>query len=432
MDSQGIVPFIHQNQICRAPWVYRDIEYFFLIGGYGCGKTASDVFFLLSLCQKYYSTPITIGVGGATITLLRKTLVQEFEKMLIMSGTTFTDDKNSSLITVGCVTIILIALEQPQLIFAYNFSVFLGDELDELPASKAMEAFKAIQERTRVVLPDGRAPFSVFSTTAQGFAGTYTIVETLRELKQKFVLVRGLTKNNTSLSPSYIKRLYSLYTDNERLAYLEGFFVNLNTGRVYGDYESAHCMTPFVKVNEGDVVHIGQDLNAGFSKGVAIIQRGEQLIIVASFSFGNIAHAPRLIRNAFPMNRILWYPDASAKEIMNGYTAEIKAEEIELRIGSVNPSVVERIFIVNKMFRCDHLKLSSHLKDLDTILKTRQYDDVGKPEKGKGTLAPDHFGDALEYVTWRLVSSIPLFRDLWMLTRTARQEEAKQMTRRSA
>lgn len=422
----------HQKQLIRAPWIRPEIEYFFMIGGYGCGKTSGDVFLILSLCRKYENTGIQIGIGGTTITLLRKTLIGELERILIMMGVPFTDDKNANIIKIGEVMLVLIATEQPNLIYAYNFNIFICDEIDELPADKAIAVFTAIQERTRKVLPDGRIPFSVFTTTAQGYSGTYAIVENLRRLGQKFVIIRGLTKDNLSLSKTYVDRLYSLYDENERLAYLEGKFVNLNTGRVYGDYDASVNMSaaPF-ETDEIELVMIGQDLNTGFSKGVAVTKRDKQIRIVKTFSFAQIAHAPRIIRNAFPMNPIVWYPDASGKEVMTGYLEEIRSHDIMLRMGTVNPNIVERIFFVNKLFKTRRMIIGKDCIDLDTALKTRQYDELGKPEKGKGALAPDHLCDGLEYVVWRVVSSDSDFRDLWSLSRTARAKDPS-VTRQAA
>jgi len=424
MATQEMELWIHQEQLLQVPWAYRDLEYFFLIGGYGCGKTSGDVMLLISLCQKFYKTPITIGLGGTTITLLRKTLVAEFQRMLIMTGSAYSDNKQDNIMRVGAVEIVMVALDQPNLLYAYNFSIFIADELDELPQDKAQQAFTAIQERTRKTLPDDRLPFSVFTTTAQGYSGTYAIVEMLKQLRQPHIIIRGETKANKALSAAYVKRLYSLYNENERLAYLEGRFVNLNTGRVYGDYDSARDSIDMFDMDSIQIVEIGQDLNTGFSKAVALTKRGGILYIVKTFSFAQIGSAPDIIRAAFPIQKVIWYPDASGKEIMTGYLEEIRSHDIDLRMGSVNPAVVERIFFVNKMFKTGRLKLfKKNCRDLDIALKTRQFDDLGKPEKGKGSTSPDHLCDALEYGIWRIVSGDRDYYDLWELSRTAKKKE---------
>jgi hypothetical protein len=64
-----------------------------------------------------------------------------------------------------------------------------------------------------------------------------------------------------------------------------------------------------------------------------------------------------------------------------------------------------------KMFECPE----TH--ELSEALKTRQYDDSGKPEKGKGEKSPDHFCDALEYVLYRIVNSDSDFMELKELSR---------------
>ena len=412
----------HQQQLIAAPYARTDVNNFFLIGGYGCGKTSGDVFMLFSLIKRYEGTPISIGVFGITITFLRKTLIAELMKYMTITGTKYSDDKNSSTIQIGTTTLYLIAMEQPSLIYGYNLNIALIDELDELSADKCIEAYKAIKERTRIVLPDGRSAYTIVTTTAQGYSGTYTVIESLKDAGQKFVLIRGRTEDNKALSQEYKDTLYALYDENERLAYLEGYFVNLNTGKVYGDYN------PDVNLGKGNIdysnaqsIHVGQDFNAGFSKGVALVKIGKILHAVKNFNFKQIQHAPSILRSSFPSQDVYWYPDASSKDIMAGYVKEVRENDIEVRIGSVNPPIVERIMFVNKLFKTQRLVIDPACRELDIALKTRQFDDAGKPEKGRGENATDHVADALEYVSWRMVLSDPDFSDLWLLSRSAKK-----------
>jgi hypothetical protein len=409
----------HQQQLIETPFKYPNIEYFWLIAGYGSGKTTSDVYLLLSLCKRYFDYPIKIGVLGITITLLKKTLIGDFIRFMISSGIEYTFDKQENVVRVGKVEIFLVALENPDDVYAHNFNISLVDELDELRMDKAIAAFKAVQERTRVTLPDGRKPFSVFTTTAQGYSGTYKILEDLKIAKQPYVKIRASTRDNLSLNSSYVDRLYSIYDENERLAYLEGYFVNLKSGRVYGDYEPSTCYVDDVEISDTDELMIGQDFNAGYSKGCVLVKKDKILYVVKNYSFPQIGHAPTIIRNDFPLNPITWFPDASAKEIMAGYSSEIRNAGIQVRIGASNPSIVERIFFVNKLFKMGFLKVCKKAKSMDTALRIRQFDDAGKPEKGSGELAPDHDCDSLEYPIYRIVSSDLDYLPLWQLSRSA-------------
>jgi hypothetical protein len=408
-------PLAHQEKIVVAPQVYRDIGDFFLIAGYGSGKTWALVWLVLTIASMY-EEPVTVGLFGPTITFMEKNLLNEVFVFCHQNSIQYRYNSQKSVLLLGNAIFYIIATSLPKLIYGYTLQIGISDEHDELPQEIAVEAYKAIKERCRKPLPDGRAPYAVFATTAQGYKGMYTIVEDLRKKKRPFYLLRAKTKDNTHNDPSYVENLYAIYNENERRAYLEGEFVNLTTGRVYAQYEPAKVdLQEAIKIEPNETIHIGQDLNSGFSKGTAYVVRSGKAYAVKTFSFPVIGDAPRIIRAAFPVNRILWYPDASGKEIMQGYVSEIRSQNIELRMGTINPPIIERIFFVNKLMELGRLLISPDCEDLKMALKVRQFDNTGKPEKGKGEAAPDHICDSNEYVIWRLVSSLPEFFDLFQV-----------------
>lgn len=417
-DENNITPFIHQRQIVLCPRLLQEYDWFILAGGYGCGKSFSIVLCILDIVRRYNGKDIAVGIGSITITLAQKTIYKDLEAILKRSHSQYEYNQKDNILTIGTVKFFFIAIEQPGNIYAYNLHIFLCDEIDELSQSKVLEANKAIRERTRLMLPDGRIPYIMYFSTVQGYRGLYNVVKTLKKSNQKFIIVRGLTKDNTTLAKSYVDSLYKLYDENERLAYLEGRFVNLRAGRVYPNYDEDKSMCDAFEILENDVVYVGQDLNSGFSKAVAVVKRNKKLYIVHAWSFEDIGSAPAIMRMTFPKNRILWFPDASSKEILKGYKTEISAHGIELRMGSCNPSIVDRIFYINKLFKLGLLFIvNGKTEIISEALKTRQYNDLGNPEKGKGEKAPDHACDALEYVIYRLVRSDADFLELESLSR---------------
>jgi hypothetical protein len=422
----GVALWRHQEQLIELPKLRRDIEFFFMLAGYGAGKSFGGVMLIIDIAEQYQGKRVMVGVGGGTITLLRKTLLADLFRICMTWGVAYTYNKNEEIVTIGTVSFVIISTESPERIYAYNFSIFICDEIDELPQVKALEAFKAIQERTRIILPDGRIPFSVFMTTAQGYRGTYQIISELKERGIRYRLIHGKTADNLALPRAYVKRLYSIYNEVERMVYLEGQFANLTTGRVYYDYdEEKHKLkvVPF-EITPSDVIHVGQDLNAGFSRGTAVVMRGNVIYAVKNWSFENIGHAPKMIRNDFPSNAIRWYPDATGAEIIAGYSTEIREAGLALWMGTINPSIVDRIFFVNKLFKTGRMFLLPGCSPLSMALKVRQFNDAGDPEKGKGPTAPDHYCDGFEYVVWRMVLSNVAFRDLLMATRAGRAQGA--------
>ena len=419
-NDKLIQPFVHQKQIVNAPLLYPEYDWFILAGGYGCGKSFSIVLCILDIAKRYQGQDISVGIGSVTITLAIKTIIKDLRVILKRSHSRFEFNKKENILTIGTVQFFLIATEQPGDIYAYNLHIFLCDEIDELSQSKVLDANKAIRERTRLMLPDGRIPYIMYFTTVQGYRGLYQVVQNLHAAGEKYCMVRGLTRNNTTLAPSYVKSLYAIYDENERLAYLEGRFVNLRAGRVYPDFDESTCVVDDFEAGDNDYIDIGQDLNAGFSKGVAVIKRGGVMYVHMTWSFKEIGTAPQVMRQAYPPNEILWFPDASGKEIIKGYRSAVTAAGIKLRIGVSNPSVVDRIFYVNKLFKTGRLKVCRKGgAPLAEALKIRQFNDLGVPEKGKGENSPDHICDALEYVVYRLVQSDGDFRDLRQLSREA-------------
>ena len=417
--AETIRPFIHQRQIVSAPFAMPSISYFGLAGGYGCGKSFSIVLMVIMLVKKYNGYDITIGLCSTTITLLKKTVIMDLERIFSKTGSKYDFNQSDNIITIGTLKFMLIATGQPNDIYGPNIHICLCDEIDELPEQKAIEAHKALSERTRLTLPDGRKPFLMYFSTVHGYRGLYKIFQKLRQDKIKYCLIRGLTKNNTSLDPQYVKNLYAIYDENERLAYLEGMFVNLQTGRVYADYDDNTCKCKPFEITRDMVIYVGQDLNSGFSKAAAIIKKDKCLYIVRGWSFKEVGGAPAIMRSTYSENEILWFPDCSGKEILKGYKQEIIDYGIQCRIGSSNPRILDRVFYVNKLFKMGLLKVvdCSETDIISEALKVRAYNDLGQPEKGKGEDAPDHICDGLEYVIYRIVRSDPDFMDLKELSR---------------
>ena len=405
IDYSNLTPLKHQSYFIKA---VKDhwLRYYFFIGGYRCGKSFTIVFLILWLAEMYKGQDVSIGLGGTTITFIKKTYIFDLETVLIKNKIPYKIDNNSNILTLGSVKFFMIATSQPKDIYGFTFNAFLCDEIDELSQDKGEECFNALNERCSRAFPDGRQPFACFFTTAQGMKTAYTLTQRLDDEKIPFILIRGKTKDNTYNDPSYVKSLYELYDENERLAFLEGEFVNLQAGRVYSDYKMEECQEE-IEILPNDTIYIGQDLNEGFSKASVIVKRNKKMYVIKTFSFKAIGDAPRIIRTNYPTQDIYWYPDnaGQSRMVLSGYHNEIRSHNIQLRTGTTNPSILERIFLLNKAFKCGILKISKDCKDLDIALKTRCFDDAGRPEKGSGEKAPDHICDSLEYVTYRLIMS---------------------------
>lgn len=413
--------------------MHPEIPYVFLIGGFGCGKSFTDVQLCLFLYQCYhnYPKPIQIGVFGVTIKLLKQTVIADLERSFDAAGIPYHDNSQAGTLTVGSITFVYLAMQNPDNIYAFNFTCCLVDEIDELPPEKVMAVVKAVQERNRVVMPasglmPSRDPFVFFSTTAQGLGGTYNLVRQFDKTHVPYAIIRGRTEDNTSLARSQIQLLRKLYTPDEAAAYLDGKFVNLAQGRVYYAFERAKHMSMRFSVRTSDTIYVGADFNYGFNATAECIRRGNRIFVVGSHHFADMAVEARELRKLYPDNHIVHIPDASGKEIMQGFMEEFDEAGIEVLLNNRNPSITERILAINKLFTLGQLSvweptdiagrgmrgldLSDDLLDkLILGLETRDFDDAGKPRKGKGPEALDHGADALEYAIWHIIHTVDGF-----------------------
>lgn len=430
--------------------LHPEIPYVFLIGGFGCGKSFTDVMAMLWLYNEYKDSEefINIGVFGVTIKLLKQTVIADFERFLDSIGISYRDNSQQGILKVGNITFIYLQMQNPDDIYAFNFHCAICDEIDEVPAEKVKPIVTAIQERCRKTVPRGknmpeRSPFILFTTTAQGLGGTYRLVEEFKKNKVPYAIIRGRTQDNPNLDPEQLKLLRKLYTADEARAYLDGEFMNLTNGRVYPMFDRRKCLyMPFrirpgkrveddtgIHYEGGDTIYVGQDFNKGFNASVECIERGGQIFVINAHHWDFVGHAAQLLREMYPNNRIVMIPDASGKEIMSGFVEEFEEHNIEIYWNSKNPSVTERIMAVNKLMMFDQLKIFNLLDseeykamtgktrpDMDKLvlgLETRDFDDnSGEPRKGKGPEALDHHCDALEYAIWRIIHGIKGFEKI--------------------
>lgn len=265
-----------------------------------------------------------------------------------------------------------------------------------------------------------REPFIFFSTTAQGLGGTYMLTEEFKKNDVPYAVIRARTADNPYLAPGQLKLLRKLYTPEEAEAFLEGKFVNLSTGRVYPEFNpSKHLYMRFpvregevivhedgTKTYTGETIYVGQDFNAGYNAAVMLIERAGAIHAVNTAHWNYVGDAASKLREMYPTNRIVMIPDANGKEIMSGFVEEFDTYGVEIWWNNVNPSVTERITGVNKGFRFGQLYIHEGNDELKMCLQTRDFDDTGKPRKGKGPKALDHWGDALEYGYWHIIHQI--------------------------
>lgn len=433
MTTVKLLP--HQASFVQAPYVFPEKRFFFLCGGFACGKTSSLVYAVMKAIKDLLGKKDKEGhnpkimVCSKNITFLAKTWTNAFEQNLTMTNSEYRYDKAKNIMQVGNVEIILVPTEEPTQIYGYSVVASFVDELDELPTDVAMEAVKSINDRVRQQVEGFRTPFICFATTSQGLKGLYQTVMHFKKSGIGYVLMRARTRDNIYLPKDYVKNIYSIYNEKEVACLLEGQFVSIDSGLVFPDYDASknkldYDLYEYVRDNNY-TIYIGQDFNGFGNNAVAFAVVNGAIIAIKDYEFPDIRRAPEVFRYDFPTNEIVWIPDMTYKEHFVEFKKELRVFNIKIAYRSCNPLVGDRNFACNKLFVAEHLFICPMCKGLETTLLTWQKDPkTGQPSKG-GKGAPDHKGDCLGMAVHYLLSWIRELKPLYRVTLERLYEKRK-------
>lgn len=406
--------------------MYSDIAFFFLIGGYGCGKTSSLVDATLKAIDYFSGKKDSegknpkIGVCGITLTFLKKTFSGALIQALENTKSLYKEDKANNIIYVAGVELHLTAIEDEKKIFGFDWCAAVVDELDELDTYKAVTVVKTLNERCRQRINGARRPFIVFATTSQGLKGTYQTIKSFDKNGIGYFLVRGETKDNTSLDQDKVAELYKMYSEKEVDCLLRGLFVAIDSNKPYPAYDPSKCIHHtdlFTDVKPEETIYIGQDFNSGFNKAVALIVRDGIIYAIKEYSFSELRIAPKVLRYDFPKNEIKWIPDATGSEKVSLFRKELRSYNIRIVLRRKNPLIADRTFLVNKLLDNGRFFVCPICKNLDNALLIRENDPkTGLPKKGTTESAPDHICDSLEYALTYMVQWIRELADVYRVT----------------
>ena len=321
-------------------------------------------------------------------------------------------------------------------VLVHNCLALMDEQSELADPARVKQTMIAVQERCRVPLPitpqvkafckqhnlpiptQPRNPLIISTTTAQGLDGVWRFMQYLKEKHIPYISIQARTQDNPHISKKQLELLYGLYTPDEARVFLDGEFLNLAVGRVYPEYNaSRHVYQPF-PITQADTIFIGQDMNLAFNACVLCVLRGDIIYVIDEYHWDTVGDAPRKLREKYPNNPLTFIPDASSKEIMQGWREEYDRYGIETIWNSTNPSITERVLVINKLLRTDRLKIFSICKRVQDTLQLHGYDDLGKPKKEKGPDALDHHGDSLSYSIWHIVHSFTGFDDLLAVLRS--------------
>lgn len=419
----------HQGYFTQAPFLFPDRRNFMLVAGYGAGKTSSNALLTENLIKYLQGRKDREGhnprilLGGVTLAHLEKTTLSYILQDLENSKTNYKHDSKNNILKVGNVDVILTPLQNPEGIVGFDVWASILDEVDDLGLSTAedttFEAIKSVNERTRQRMPGCRTPFIAMGSTSQGQKGLYRLYTQFRKTGTGYVLIRGRTKDNYNLDPSYVESMYRLYNETERRVFLEGEFLAISKGQVFGDFDWNRNYLDYDlmgTIGENETVYWGQDFNQGYHRGSAYVLRGDTIYCVKRYEFPEIRYAPEVVRHDFPSQRIYFIPDTTAKEEIGHFIKELRRYDIRFIMRSKNPIVEDSAFLVNKLLFTSKLMIAKGARDTAEALSLQQRDKNGQIQKGVGKSSPVHDTDSVRLVCFFIVCNRRNFADIKRVT----------------
>lgn len=383
-------------------------KYVAMVAGFGAGKTVAGC---LDGALHYWAHPkVNQGYFAPTYPHIRDIYFPTIEEVAFMSGlrVEIREANKEVHFYSGRTyrgTTICRSMEKPESIVGFKIGRAHLDEFDVLPAIKAKQAWRKIIARLRwqddTVLNGAR-----ITTTPEGYRETYRLfVEQLQqkpELASSYQLIHASTYDNEeNLPDDYIQSMIDTYPAELIDAYLRGKFVNLTSGTVYRNYNRVkHNSTETVR--DVEPLRIGMDFNVTkMAATIYVVRNGDEWHAVDELK--DIFDTPDMvtaIRNRYPKNRIIVYPDASGKsrktvDASKSDITTLTQAGFEVRVNNMNPAVKDRIMSVNKRFELGKLFINN-VKCPTTAknLEQQAYDDNGEPDKTNGF---DHQNDATGY-----------------------------------
>ena len=389
------------------------------VAGYGSGKTWVGC---MAKCLQYWAHPgINQGYFAPTYPHIRDIFFPTIEEVAYGLGLNVDIKEGNKEVHFyegrkyrG--TTICRSMEKPQSIIGFKIGHALIDELDILPTQKAQMAWQKILARMRYNLPDIKNGVDV-TTTPEGFKFVHQMFKAAPqdkpELLKNYGLIQASTYDNEiNLPAGYIESLLEIYPSQLIAAYLDGQFVNLQSGSVYRNYDrDINNSTEVIQPNE--VLNIGMDFNVGHMAATIYVPRENGWHAVEELK--ELFDTPdmiKVIKERFldKGHRIKVYPDATGKNRKShdasiSDLALLKQAGFSIIVNSRNPAVKDRILAVNKQFEL--LNLWVNVKKCPTVarcLEQQTYDDNGEPDKKGGS---DHQNDASGYP---IVTEFPILR----------------------
>lgn len=293
--------------------------------------------------------------------------------------------------------IICMSMENYERLVGINASWAVMDEVDTSKGDIAEKAYNKILGRIRT----GNVRQLCIFSTPEGFSFLYKCF--VKEIdKGNKRLIKARTLDNKYLPQDFIDTLKSQYPANLLQAYLNGEFVNLNSGTIYSYFNRGthHSNEDY---QDRETIYVSQDFNYLGCISIVYVKRNGFDVAIDEIISNDTKSIIANIKNRYPDSHVCIYPDASG----NAHKTSSSTTDIQMLrqagftvyVNNKNPSVRDRINITNNLFDKQKVKVNiNKCPKFTEALEQHSYDEkTGEPCKYSGGATVDDFTDGGTY-----------------------------------
>lgn len=368
-----------------------------IVGGYQSGKSLSAA--IKCITKLLIDPGVPIGYYLPSFSLIADMLIPRFKGLFEDLGIQYKVLLKESKFITPYGEIWMRSMDNPDSIVSYSVGYSIVDEVDVVHGNKRIPAMQRISSRNS--FKKGTKNCIDFVSTPEGFGYMYTFFEKNANDNKKLYRISTLD-NSDNLGDGYIDGLREQYDPGQLEAYLLGKFVNLTSGSVYKNFERKQNHTNR-SIKVGEVLHIGMDFNiTNMSAIVHVIEDGIKYAVEEITNVYDTPGMVRIINEKYKNNSIVIYPDASGKNRNTSGLSDVlmlQQAGYNIRVGSKNPFVRDRINAMNTAFRNSTYFVNTFsCPEYTAALEQIAYKD-GEPDKKSGL---DHVTDAGGYFIYQV------------------------------
>lgn len=318
-----------------------------LVAGFGSGKTYAFVYrtFVRLLTNKNKNGKANILIIYPTYNLAERVFVDKMSNILDKYNISYTYNKSKHIFYTSEGDIMIYQMQSSDKIVGYEATDVGIDEFDTPNMSICKDTYIKATGRLRGSI---NASFYIV-TTPEGYKYTHKLFVEESNINRQ--LIKAKTTDNIYLPDGYIEHLKSIYDSRLLDQYLNGEFVNLNSGQVYYMFDrNTHICDTLI---DNKLLHIGMDFNVNPMTAVISIIKNNIIYVIDEIVIknANTEQMVSTIKSKYAGYNYIVYPDASGNQRRTSSgTTDIdilRNNNFQVIVKSTNPSVIDRVNTVN-------------------------------------------------------------------------------------